>query len=66
MGGIHQNNQQLCVGGYNEDINHMHCNFFGTIWSLVSYWLGYNTVNPFHMRYIFEDENFISWGCECY
>lgn len=51
--GLLQNQRQLWVGGCgsNEDIDHLflHCNSFGTIWSLISHRIGYDTVNQTHI-----------------
>jgi len=41
---------QICREGcgLNEDVDHLfvRCDFLGNIWSLVSNWLGFATVNP--------------------
>lgn len=43
--GLPQNQQHRGCGS-NEDINYLFliCNVFGTIWTLVSHWLGYVTL----------------------
>lgn len=37
----------------NEDSDHLFfkCDFYGTLWSLVSGWLGFSTVFQGHLRY---------------
>jgi hypothetical protein len=48
--GVLQNKAQLCVGGYGsyEDVDHpfTRCEFFGTVWILVSQWIAFSTIHP--------------------
>lgn len=54
-GSVLQTNAQLCVGGCgnHEDVGHLllRCDFFGRIWSLVSHWIGFETMNSVRLTH---------------
>jgi len=51
--GVLSNNNEICIDGcdMNEDMNQLffRCNFYGSIWSLVSDWLQFVTITQDNM-----------------
>jgi len=54
MQGVHQNHDQLCMGGRSSAgyVDHLvlSCNFFWFFWSMISHCIGFDTVHPTHIR----------------